>query len=150
MYPLNLQECVSQWSQGDPQIWPPYKSVQPIHFWHQLTISQIWSKNNVFTSLDALLTSGNSFSVIKRWCVKKWIATKEVLKLSGVPVKQVQEDLVRDRGFKHRKQAQMAHCRILISSTLFLQDVRKAWTPPIINSMQAQCVCVCVCYPPLQ
>lgn len=43
-------------------------------------------------------------------------ATKEASRLSGVPVRQVQEDLVRDRGFKHRKQAQMA-CRRILHST---------------------------------
>lgn len=43
-------------------------------------------------------------------------ATKEASGLSGVPVRQVQEDLVRDRGFKHRKQAQMA-CRRILHST---------------------------------
>lgn len=43
-------------------------------------------------------------------------ATKEASGLSGVPVRQVQEDLVRDRGFKHRKQDQMA-CRRILHST---------------------------------
>lgn len=34
-----------------------------------------------------------------------------------MPVRQVQEDLVRDRGFKHRKQAQMERRRILDSTS---------------------------------
>lgn len=46
------------------------------------------------------------------------VATKEAPGLSGVPVRQVQEDLVRDRGFKHRKQAQMECRRILDSTSL--------------------------------
>lgn len=59
--------------------------------------------------------------MIKMMTCKKWIATEEALELSGVPVRQVQEDLVRDRGFKHRKLAQMA-CRHI----LLWQDVGKA------------------------
>lgn len=43
-------------------------------------------------------------------------ATEEAAGLSGVPVSQVQEGLVRDRGAKHRKQAQMARRRILHST----------------------------------
>lgn len=57
---------------------------------------------------------------------KKWIPTEEELELSGVPVRQVQEDLVRDRGFKHRKLDQMACRRILNFSALLWQDVGKA------------------------
>lgn len=40
----------------------------------------------------------------------EWSPAEEAVVLSGVPVSQVQEDSVRDGGFKHRKPAQMA-CR---------------------------------------
>lgn len=43
------------------------------------------------------------------------VASEEAAGLSGVPMSQVQEDLVRDRGFKHRKRAQMA-CRHILHS----------------------------------
>lgn len=54
------------------------------------------------------------------------MASEEALELSGVPVRQVQEDLVRDRGFKHRKLAQMACRRILNFAPLLRQDAGKA------------------------
>lgn len=60
---------------------------------------------------------------------KKWATTEEELGLSGVPVRQVQEDLVRDGGFKHRKPAQMACRRILNFAPLLWQDVGKAELP---------------------
>lgn len=52
--------------------------------------------------------------------------------LSGVPVSQVQEDSVRDGGFKHRKLAQMA-CRSVPDApptSTTEQDVGKASLPP--------------------
>lgn len=57
---------------------------------------------------------------------KKRVATEEEVELSGVPVRQVQEGVVRDRVFKHRKPAQMACRRILNCAPLLRQDVGKA------------------------
>lgn len=54
---------------------------------------------------------------------KKRSSTKEAPVLSGVPVRQVQEDSVRDGGFKHRKPAQMACHRIPNVAPLLWQDV---------------------------
>lgn len=76
--------------------------------------------------LGSFLSMGNHFSMIKMMTCKKQFTTEEEFELSGVPVRQVQEDLVRDRGFKHRKQAQMACCRILHFTPLLWQDVGKA------------------------
>lgn len=60
---------------------------------------------------------------------KKWAIAEEELGLSGVPVRQVQEDLVRDIDFKHRKLAQMA-CRCILNfAPLLRQDVGKAELP---------------------
>lgn len=82
--------------------------------------------------LGSFLSRGNNFSELKiddmqkkkKW--KKVLTTEEEFGLSGVPVRQVQEDLVRDSGFKHRKFAQMACCRILNFGPLLWQDVGKA------------------------
>lgn len=63
---------------------------------------------------------------------RKWSATEEAVVLSGVPVSQVQEDSVRDGGFKHRKLAQMA-CRSVPDApppSTTGQDVGKASLPP--------------------
>lgn len=66
---------------------------------------------------------GKQFLSDKKDDLKKWSSTKEALVLSGVPVRQVQEDSVRDRGFKHRKLAQMACHRIPNVAPLLWQDV---------------------------
>lgn len=76
--------------------------------------------------LGSHLSRGNHFSMIKTMTCKNGVAAEEVLELSGVPVSQVQEDFVRDRGFKHRKPTQMACRRILNFAPLLWQDVGKA------------------------
>lgn len=56
---------------------------------------------------------------------KKQLATEEEHELSGVPERQVQEDLVRD-SFEHRKQDQMAFRHILHFAPLLRQDAGEA------------------------
>lgn len=74
------------------------------------------------------------------------VATEEAAGLSGVPVSQVQEGLVRDRGAKHRKQAQMARRRILHStppSQGRMLEKDKPPPPPFRKSRgQGHSVCV--------
>lgn len=89
--------------------------------------------------LASLLSGGSNISVIimmtsqKKKKKKKSHCCKGRVELSGVPVWQVQEGLVRVRGFKHRKLAQMACRGILMFAALLWQDVGKAFSPPAVE-----------------
>lgn len=98
-------------------------------FPNRKVIAKSQDKALTTTCLVPPLSRGNHFSMIKMMTAKKWMASEEAPELSGVPVRQVQEDLVRDRGFKHRKLAQMACRRILNFAPLLWQDVGKAELP---------------------
>lgn len=70
-------------------------------------------------------------------------ATEEAPRLSGVPVSQVQEGLVRDRGAKHRKQAQMARRRILHSTPPSQgRMLKKDKAPPSVKAEDRDAACV--------